>query len=137
MQLTRFDHWLREKFVYETHIHTLRPTEKVPRKVRFVELPEAPGRRYKYLYIARSSKAADQLLLQLKEASQMYTTQIVDKQAWYVPFIAPKTKSVTWWLFSAVVFAISGFFVLTYLRSLVENPSFRKNFSEAIEIMKG
>ncbi len=27
MQLTRFDRWLREKFVYETHIQTLRPAD--------------------------------------------------------------------------------------------------------------
>jgi len=137
MQLTRFDRWLREKFVYELHIQTLRPTEPLPAGIRAIDLPEAPGRRYKHLYIASSSKAADELIRQLKENSQMYTTQVVDREAWYVPFIAPKEKSVTWWLFSLAVISTSAFFALLYIKGLVEDPEFRKNFMEAINIMKG
>lgn len=137
MQLTRFDRWLREKFVYETHIHTLRMPESIPVGIRAVEQPEVPGKRYKHLFIAKSSKAADELILQLKEASQMYTTQIVDSDAWYVPFIAPKEKSPTWWLISTTLIIISAFFILLYIKGLVEDPEFRKNFMEALEIMKG
>lgn len=137
MQLTRFDRWLREKFVYELHIQTLRPPEFIPDGIRAIDLPEAPGRRFKHLFIASSSKAADELIRQLKENSQMYTTQVVDRDAWYVPFIAPKEKSVTWWLFSLVVISTFAFFALLYVKGLVEDPEFRKNFMEAIEIMKG
>jgi hypothetical protein len=137
MQLTRFDRWLREKFVYELHIHTLRPPESIPAGIRAVELPDAPGKRYKHLFIASSSKAADELIRQLKENNQMYTSQIVDREAWYVPFIAPKEKSVTWWLFSVTVISISAFFVLLYIKSLAEDPEFRKNFMEALELLKG
>lgn len=137
MQLTRFDRWLREKFVYETHIHTLRPPESVPRGIRVIPLPEVPGKRYKHLFVAGSTKLADQLINQLKENSQMFTTQVVDRKAWYIPFIAPKNRSVSWWIISAIVFLISAFFVLTYLQSLIQNPTFRKNFSEALEILKG
>jgi hypothetical protein len=137
MQLTRFDRWLREKFVYELHIHTLRPPESIPDGVRAIDLPETPGKRYKHLFIAASSKAADELIRQLKENNQMYTAQVVDREAWYVPFIAPKEKSVTWWLFSTAVITVSVFFALLYLKSLVEDPEFRKNFLEALEIMKG
>lgn len=137
MQLTHFDRWLREKFVYELHIQTLRPPESIPVGVRAIDLPEAPGRRYKHLYIANSSKAADELIRLLKENSQMYTTQVVDREAWYVPFIAPKDKSVTWWLFSLVVISTCAFFALLYVKGLVEDPEFRKNFMDAINIMKG
>jgi hypothetical protein len=137
MQLTRFDRWLREKFVYELHIQTLRPPESIPHGIRAIDLPEAPGRRYKHLFIAGSSKAADELIHLLKENSQMYTTQVVDREAWFVPFIAPKDKSVTWWLFSTAVILVAVFFALLYLKSLVEDPEFRKNFLEALEIMKG
>jgi hypothetical protein len=137
MQLTRFDRWLREKFVYELHIQTLRPPASIPEGIRAIDLPEAPGRRYKHLYIANSSKAADELIHQLKENSQMYNTQVVDRDAWYVPFIAPKDKSVTWWLFSLAVISTSAFFALLYVKSLVENPEFRKNFMDAIDVMKG
>lgn len=137
MQLTRFDRWLREKFVYETHIHTLRPPETIPAGIRAQELPDTPGIRYKHLFVAASSKAADELILQLKENSQMYTTKIVDRDAWYVPFIAPKEKSVTWWLFSALVITTTAFFILLYVKSLVQDPEFRKNFSEALKLLKG
>lgn len=96
MQLTRFDRWLREKYVYETHIHTLRPAEVLPKGIRVVDLPEVPGKRFRHLYIAASSKLADALISELKANGQMYSAQVVDRKAWYVPFIAPKGKSLTW-----------------------------------------
>ena len=136
MQLTRFDRWLREKYVYETHIHTLRPPESLPHGVRIVDIPDIPGKRYKHLFVANSSKVADELILQLRENSQMYTTQIVDRDNWYVPFLAPKDKSVTWWLISMAVITISVFFVLLYLKGLVEDPEFRKNFMEALKLFR-
>ena len=137
MQLTHFDRWLREKFVYQTHIHTLRPAESLPEGIRYVEQPEAPGVRYKHLYVADSSKAADALIRQLKDAGQMFTTRIVNREKWFVPFIAPKDKSVTWWLFSLVVLTTSAFFFLLYIKSLAEDPVFRKHFMEALKIMQG
>ncbi len=137
MQLTRFDRWLREKYVYETHIHTLRPPESLPKGIRPVPIPDVPGKRYKHLFVAKNTRAADALLAQLKQNGQMYTTQVVDKKKWYVPFLAPKTKSVTWWLFSTAVIAISLFFALIYLKGLTEDPEFRKNFMDALDILKG
>lgn len=136
MQLTRFDRWLREKFVYETHIQTLRPPETIPSGIQAVDLPEAAGKRYKHLYIAKSSEAADELIRLLKENSQMYTTQVMDRDAWYVPFIAPKDKSLSWWLFSVAFISICSFFVLLYLKGLVEDPEFRKNFMEAVKLFR-
>ena len=137
MQLTQFDRWLREKFVYETHIQTLRPPESIPRGIRAVELPDAPGKRYKHLFIAGNSKAADELIRQLKENSQMYTTQIVDREAWFVPFIAPKDKSVTWWLVSVLLISVACFFVILYIKGLVSDPEFRANFMDALKLLQG
>ncbi len=137
MQLTRFDRWLREKFVYETHIHTLRMPESIPPGIRAMDLPDVPGKRYKHLFVAKSSKAADELILQLKEASQMYTTQIVDSDAWYVRYIAPKEKSPTWWMISTAIIIVSAFFVLLYIKGLADDPEFRKNFMEALQLLKG
>lgn len=136
MQLTHFDRWLREKFVYETHIQTLRPPKFIPAGIRRVAMPNASNNRYKHLFIAHSSKAANTLIRQLKENGQMYTTRIVDRNAWFVPFIAPKHTSVTWWLISTVVFSTSAVFGLLYLRTLVDDPEFRKNFLESLEILK-
>ncbi len=137
MQLTRFDRWLREKYVYETHIHTLRLPESLPAGIQTRDIPDVPGKRYKHLFVASRSSAADQLISQLKQDSQMYTTQIVDRNDWYVPFIAPKNKSVTWWLFSMAIILISVFFALVYLKTLTEDPVFRKNFMEALDLLKG
>lgn len=136
MQLTRFDRWLREKYVYETHIHTLRAPESLPDGIQTREIPDVPGKRYKHLFVATSSSDADQLIAQLRENSQMYTTQIVDRDDWYVPFLAPKGKSVTWWLFSMVLITISVFFVLLYIKGLAEDPDFRKNFMEALKLFR-
>ncbi len=137
MQLTRFDRWLREKYVYETHIHTLRPPESLPAGIQTRDIPEVPGKRYKHLFVAIRSSDADQLISQLKENSQMYTTQIVDRKDWYVPFIAPKNKSVTWWLFSMTIISISVLFALGYLKTLAEDPDFRNNFMDALRLFKG
>ena len=137
MQLTRFDRWLREKYVYETHIHTLRPPESLPAGIQTREIPEVPGKRYKHLFVASRSSDADQLISLLKENSQMYTTQIVDRKDWYVPFIAPKNKSVTWWLFSMTIISISVLLALAYLKTLAEDPDFRNNFMDALKLFKG
>ena len=137
MQLTRFDRWLLEKYVYETHIHTLRPPESLPVGIQTREIPDVPGKRYKHLFVANRSSAADELIALLKANSQMYTTQIVDRDDWYVPFIAPKGKSVTWWLFSVLLISISVFVALIYLKSLTEDPEFRKNFMEALKLFRG
>jgi hypothetical protein len=137
MQLTRFDRWLRERFVYQTHIHTLRLPESIPRGIHAVTLSNVADKRYKHLFIAHRSSAADAFIRQLKADNQMYTIQIIDRDAWYVPFIAPKEKSLTWTIFSIIVITTSVFFVLIYLKSLVENPEFRKNFLDALHIMKG
>lgn len=137
MQLTRFDRWLRNKFVYEIHVETLRPLESIPARIRVVDLPDTPGRRYKHLYVSTNNAAMDALIRQLKENNQMYTTQIVNRDAWYVPFIAPKGKSLTWWLFSMTVITIFVFFALFYLKVLVEDPEFRKNFMDALQFLKG
>lgn len=136
MQLTRFDRWLREKYVYETHIHTLRPPESIPKGIQTVEIPDVPGKRYKHLYVAGSSRLADALIDELKANSQMYTTQVVDRKSWYVPFIAPKNKSVTWWLISSAVITLSVFTGLIYLKGLTEDAEFRKNFMDALKLLK-
>jgi hypothetical protein len=135
MQLTHFDRWLREKYVYQTQIHTLRPPESLPAGVKAVKIPDIPGKRYKYLYVANQTKAADQLIALLKEAGQMYTTQVVDRKCWYVPFIAPKTKSLTWWIISTVFTIVSVCVLLIYLNSLASDPEFRRNLADSFNLL--
>ncbi|MEM1085044.1 MAG: hypothetical protein AAGI48_13110 [Verrucomicrobiota bacterium] len=137
MQLTRFDRWLREKFVHETHVYSMRPAEVVPGGIKSEELPDAPGRKFKYRYISRNSKAADALIAELKSHNQMFTTRIVDRTGWIIPLVAPEGKSVTWWLAWVLVAGVFLFVVTNALRALWSNPEFQKNFWESIEILQG
>lgn len=137
MQLTRFDRWLREKFVHETHIYSLRPPQFVPPKIRADDLPEKPGVRFKHRYIARDTKTADALINNLKENNQMFTTRVVDRKDWYVKFLAPQHRSVTWWCAWLVLFILGAFVIGGALRSLWLNPTFRENFDDAIRILQG
>ena len=137
MQLTRLDRWLKEKFVYEIQILTLRPAEEVPRGIRVLDLPEKPGRRYRHLYTTGNGEKAERLLSSLKENNQMFTTKIVDKEAWWVQFIAPEGKSPTWYLVSVFIFMGALLPVVIWLRGLLQDPEFIKNAKESIEILKG
>lgn len=137
MQLTPFDRWLREKFVYETHIQTLRPPPSIPRGIRPVTLPNASNQRYQHLFVARSNKIAQLFISQLKDSGQMYTTRIVDRTAWFVPFIAPKQASVTWWLISWTLIITSSLVALLYVKSLLDNPEIQQNLRDTLKILKG
>ena len=137
MQLTGFDRWLKEKFAIETHVQVLRMPETVPPGVKVVELPDVAGRRFKYLFVCKKTKTANVLFDILKDESMMYNTQIVVKDKWYVRFVAPEEKSVTWtiisWTIISVIVAVVGFGVWR----LWQNPEIQKNLKEALEILKG
>ena len=137
MQLTRFDRWLLEKFVHEIHVYSLRPPEAIPGGIRAEDLPDAPGRKYKHRYIARSSAAADALIAEFKAHNQMFTTRIVDRKGYHIHLIAPEGKSVTWWLAWVLVAGIFIFIVTNALRALWSSPEFQRNFWDALEVLKG
>ena len=137
MQLTRFDRWLKEKFVYQTQILTLRRCENIPKRVFEVELPEKSGRRYRFLYTTGDREAADKLIAELKEASQMFATKIVEKEAWWVDFVSPEGKSVTWYLTSVFVSMAALTPVVIWVRGLLQDPEFLKNLEGAKEIIRG
>jgi hypothetical protein len=137
MQLTRFDRWLRERFVYETHIKTLRAPEAVPKGIRAQPLPDIPGVRFKHLFVARNTKLADSFIASLREDNLMFFTSVVDRKAWFVPWIAPKNKSLTWRLAWIVLASTSAFYLVSYLIALLSQPAVRQMLAEAIETLKG
>lgn len=137
MQLTKFDRWLREKFAQETHIHVLRLPDQVPRGIKIINLPEAPGARFRHLLVTRNSVAADKLIATLKQNSQMYSTQIVERKGLLVRLLAPKEKSVTWWLISWSIILACSVVAGQYLLKLLSDPDIQKNLREALEILKG
>lgn len=137
MQLTRIDHWLKTTFVYETHILTLRPAEKTPRRMRRIDLEEKPGRRFKHLYITGSAKVAASFLENLKQNNQMFSTKVVDKEGWWVEIIAPEGKSPTWYVVSVFILMAALAPVLIWIRSLTRDPEFMENLRGALEVIKG
>ncbi len=138
MQLTRLDRFLREKFVHETHVYSLRPPEILPAGVRGEDLPDQPGRRFRHRYIVRNQRAVKALIEQFKAHNQMFTTRVIDRKAWYVPLVAPKdNKSVTWWCIWVLLTGVAAFTLTQAARALLSNPEFRKNLAEAFEIMQG
>lgn len=137
MQLTRFDRWLREHFVYETHIQTLRAPESIPKGILAQALPDVPGKRFKHLFIVRNNKTADAFIASLRDANLMFFTSVVDRKAWFVPLIAPKGKSLTWTLVWIVLANISVYFVIDYLITLFSRPEIREMCADALEILKG
>jgi hypothetical protein len=137
MQLTRFDRWLRENFAYETHIKTLRPPEFVPKGIQSIELPDVPGVRHKHLFIARSTRSADEFINSLKDANLMFFTSIEDRTTWLARFVAPKNKSITWQFVWLVLSITSFYFIGTVLYNLLSQPHVQKMISEAFEVFKG
>jgi len=137
MQLTRFDRWLRERFVYETHIYTMRPPEDLPRGVMGESLPDTPGRRFRHRYVARKPEMATSLIEYLKTNNMMFTTRVVDRSAWYVPLIAPKDKSITYWFAWTIITGFAVFAAVSGAWALWSQPAFRENVMDAFKVLQG
>lgn len=137
MQLTRFDRWLRERFVHETHIQTLRSPETIPKGILTQQLPEVPGKRFRYLFIVRGSRAADVFINELREANLMFSTTVVDRKAWYVKWLAPQSGSLSWKLAWLGLGSVAGFYVISYVYGLLMDPDVQKMLGEALETLKG
>ena len=67
----------------------------------------------------------------------MFTTRVVDREAWYVPLLAPNGKSVTWWLVWACFTAMGVFGLIHVAKIAWANEELRKNVSEAMKILQG
>lgn len=136
MQLTRFDRWLRETFVYQTKIMTLRPPPALPRGIRELPFPERPGRRYKHLFLANNAKTADQFIQLLQAENQQFQTLVTERETWFVPLLSPRNKSVTWWLVSTFGFLSLIGSVIYWLIRLLQNPEIRQNLLDALELIR-
>ncbi|MCW1915119.1 hypothetical protein OJ996_16150 [Luteolibacter sp. GHJ8] len=136
MQLTRLDRYLRERFVYETHVYTLRLPESIPAGAIAEELPDSPGRKFRHRFILRNDKAVGALIESLRNGNQMFTTRVVDREAWYVPILAPQGKSVTWWLIWAAASGLGIFGLVRVAQAAWANEELRRNVAEALQLFK-
>ena len=136
MQLTKFDRWLREKFIYQTHIYTMRlPESALPAQVLIEELEETPARRYRYRLVVNAKQDLETLLAALRKGNQMFTTRVVETNPWYKPIIAPKGKSfffrIFWWV--VVVVLVSTAFLLGYM--VLSNEELKTELIESLKVM--
>ncbi|HBM78318.1 MAG TPA: hypothetical protein DD438_09410 [Verrucomicrobiales bacterium] len=112
MQLTPIDRWLRERFIYQTHVYTMRlPESGLSGQVTIEVLGESPSRRYRYRLVVNAKRDLESLLTALRSGNQMFATRIVETDPWYRPIIAPKGKSfffrTFWWTVTAGCIAIA------------------------------
>ena len=138
MQLTKLDRWLKERFIYETHIFTLRlPEEGLPKEVVVKDLEENKGGDYRHRLIIQDNKVAEQVVEFLKQHQIMHATHIVEGKHWYNHRIAPVGKSFTFqWIMrslTGVVIGFSGWGV--YLLS--QNEELMYTLKATIEELKG
>lgn len=133
MQLTRFDRWLRECFVNETHIRTLRAPDCIPKGVQSVELPDKPGARFKHLFVIRNPKTADAFINSLKDGNFMFSTTVEDRKAWHVAIIAPKNRSFTWRIVWLALAILSCGLIVHLYHSVTRNSELMKILSDSLK----
>jgi len=135
MQLTKFDHWLRERYIYRTHIYAMRiPEAGIPNDVLVEELEDTPTRRYRYRFIANATADVDAVLVALKQGNQMFATRIVEENTWYKPIIAPHGKSFFFRLVWTGIALLGVFAVLTAVAIVLANAELRQQLIESLKL---
>lgn len=132
--LTPVDHWLRERFLLQTHVYTLRLPDKLPRGIKARQLPEGPSNKYRYRLVSNTNGATNRLVKKLEEAGMMFKTQVVEKKTVLKPIIAPKGGSILLSVFWVVSLMGLTFGSLKMFKTLTSNEEFMENFRGAVAI---
>lgn len=134
MQQTKLDQWLKARFIYETHILTLRlPEEPLPRGVEVMPTDHTSKGSYQHKLIVKSNKKAEAVIVLLKENQLMHSVFVVEGRHWFNGFIAPQGVSFTYrWILRALglVFLISCCWGI-YL--LMQNADLMKTIKETMK----
>jgi len=139
MQLTKLDRWLKERFIYETHIFTLRiPDEALPDGVTVHPMEENKGGDYNHRLIIKDNELAEYVVDLLKRNQVMHATHVMESKNWYNKHIAPKHNgSFTYkWIlrfFSLVLVCIAGWGIY----QLTLNEELVKTIKSSINEFKG
>ena len=135
MQLTKFDHWLRERYIYRTHIYAMRmPEGALPNDVLIEELEDSPTRRYRFRFVANAADDVEAVIGILKEGNQMFATRIVEENSWYKPIIAPQGKSFFFRLLWTVVALLGVFVALTVVTIVLANAELRQELIDSFKL---
>lgn len=140
MQLTKLDHWLKQKFLHQTYIFSLRlPEQKLPRGVKISNVKSNKKGDYKYKLAVKNNEVAQKAIGILKEEGLMHSTHIVDVSNRFNKLIVPSSgRSFTYlWLGRfAVLSTLASFCWFIYILSKNEqlSSSIRDSIQEVIEL---
>jgi hypothetical protein len=137
MQLTKLDRWLKERFIYETHILTLRlPEVELPDGAEVQDVEQNKGGDYRHRIIIKDNDVANKMVKQLKDDHIMHAVHVVDGDHWYNKRIAPEGKSFTYrWIFRFITMIMVCAGAYGFLK-LSENEELRATIMGAIEELK-
>ena len=137
MQLTKLDRWLKERFIYETHIFTLRlPECKLPKGVEIEDVEQSKSGDYRHRIMIKDNEIAQNVMKLLKEDHIMHATHVVEGKNWYNQRIAPEGKSFTYrWIlrFFSIIIACAGAYGAS---KLWQNEELRSTIMDSIEELK-
>lgn len=134
--LTPLDHWLRDKFLFQTHVYTKNLPDKLPWSVRTRKLEESYSNTYRYRLISNSSKLTNKLINRLDQQGLMYSTHVVERKTLLKPIVAPKCGSVVLLAIWLLTLAGLGFGVFKLARKLGDDEVFMANLRETIDIFR-
>jgi hypothetical protein len=137
MQLTKLDRWLKERFIYETHIFTLRlPECKLPKGVEIEDVEQSKSGDYRHRIMIKDNEIAQNVMKLLKEDHIMHATHVVEGENWYNQRIAPEGKSFTYrWILrfiSLMILSAGAYGVF----KLSQNEELRSTIMDTIEELK-
>ena len=137
MQLTKLDRWLKERFIYETHIFTLRlPECKLPKGVEIEDVEQSKSGDYRHRIMIKDNEIAENVMKLLKEDHIMHATHVVEGKNWYNQRIAPEGKSFTYrWILrfiSLIILSAGAYGVF----KLSQNEELRSTIMDTIEELK-
>ena len=135
--LTKVDHWLRERYLLQTHIYTMRLPDKRPAGVKVIELPNTASARYLFRIICNTNQQADKLIEILNDKGMMFATQVVERSIWYKPIIAPKGGSVILTVFWLISFCGLTLGLLKVGWNMKNNEELMDNLKGAVAVFQG
>ncbi|MGJ8676826.1 MAG: hypothetical protein ACSHX0_04870 [Akkermansiaceae bacterium] len=138
MQLTKLDHWLKQKFVYQTYIFCLRlPEKKLGRGVSVKSLETVKTGDFKYKLVIKDNKVAERTFSILKSEHIMHATHIVNGKGLLNKWIMPdKGRSFTWQMVGRLLILMTLCTVCIGVYKLIQNPEFMSKLSSALDEIK-
>lgn len=138
MQLTKFDRWLKERFIYETHIFTLRlPEDGLPAGAIVSGLEQNKGGDYRHRIVIKDNALAEQVVDLLRKNHIMHATHVVEGKNWYNKRIAPAGKSFTYMCIFRFVALLGACSTIYGIMKLWDNDALRSTIMETVNELKG